>query len=695
MPLPGSAEDLLLAGTLPLDDAAGLPEEALEGLSAALADREAEDFPGEETEAGLETIGGTPADAAARVSPCAAELVIRHETGGPDYYEKVVRKRPVWPGAASGITIGFGYDLGHVTADELRRDWAALPPADLDALLPCVGRHGNNTDEDELQALLGAVRHVRVGWPIAEAVFRASTLPRYAARTDRALPNCEMLPGDAFGALVSLTFNRGASYGAEGERYAEMRAVRAAMEARRFAEIPRQIRAMRRIWAGTSIQTEMDRRRENEAALFEAALAAMPAAVTASLAAPAVLAGLESSRSGPAAAARSAIPAGAQTWDGTGDEDHWEQLTEEHFAAAAEDPDSGAFGLESIGATSVMWAPDAESPDYSHLQALSAAPAADFTLAAADLALLASANAFDVGSDTPVLFGLRGAAIVRDHAGGAEPVLRDQRPDHKTPRCVLGVWDRAAQRVSVFPGSTVPDRRAVVTWQTQRTSGNMLATGLYRYVAGVHNSRPGCFLLRDSAGNKRVVVVRRSGDDLAYDLADTADRCAPGDNIHPTFFSAPVDFSSFGCQTVVGSADNAGSHKGPWADFRAAAGMQGGAGTPGRAYLYMLLTGREARLASLLRRQGLAGDSVSLAALRRLRFGSEGDAVRRLQAKLGFSAPDGDFGPATSEALHAFQRKLPPAVRSDGIWSPALDTAFKWNVFAATAGAWGPGARGV
>lgn len=383
------------------------------------------------------------------------------------------------------------------------------------------------------------------------------------------------------------------------------------------------------------------------------------------------------------------IPAMAETWSGPGDEDYWTDITEDDVAAAAAAEGST---LESADAApTVSWAADADSIDHAHLVPTPASGA--FSLRAEDLDLLAALNDLpvDEAGDTPVLFGLRGCAIIMDHNQSAgEVTLRDRRPDHLAPRCVLGVWNRRAGSVHVFPGSTVPDRRAVVSWKASRRSGNLLPTGLYRYVVGPHatlrkdgtlNSRPGCFLLRNASGDKRVVVVRRSNDDLAYDLADMTDRTAPGDNIHPTFFLQPTDFSSFGCQTVVGTADSGGNHKGAWAEFRAAAGLQDKEGTPGKPYLYMLLTGTEAMLASALRRNGLLGDIQARRALRRLRFGSKGDAVLRLQARLGLPKRDGDFGSFTAESLNALQRGLPPKNRCDGIWTPDLDAALGWGVF--------------
>jgi hypothetical protein len=268
-----------------------------------------------------------------------------------------------------------------------------------------------------------------------------------------------------------------------------------------------------------------------------------------------------------------------------------------------------------------------------------------------------------------MLFGLRGTGIVRDHEHStAEVTLVDQRPDHRSARCVLGVWDRAARSIAVFPASTVPNARSVTAWFRTRQSGNLLPTGLYGYVVGPHatlradgslNSRPGCFLLRKTIDARRVVVVRRSSDDLIYTTSDVVHRTTPGDNIHPSFSSQPVIFSSFGCQTVVGSADSGGNHSGPWAAFRRAAGLTDATGEPGKPYVYILLTGAEARLASELRRNRLVDDAAARRQLRRLRFGSRGEAVVRLQTKLGLDRPDGDFGPWTAENLHLLQRKFP------------------------------------
>ncbi len=245
-------------------------------FSAALADREAQQVQ-EQLNEPEPPISFDPDSPVNHVSPAAYNLIVQHETGGRAYFEKVCKGRPVWPGAQSGITIGFGYDLGYYSSDTFRSDWGTLDPAIIQRLLPTIGLHGGKTPDAQLRQLAQDLRDVCILWDTAQIVFRSTTLPVYATRTWNNLPNCGQLPNDCFGALVSLTFNRGNSYSIPPEkdptnRYAEMRGIKSAMIARRFAEIPALIRSMERIWRGTTVEQEMVRRREDEAALFEVAL---------------------------------------------------------------------------------------------------------------------------------------------------------------------------------------------------------------------------------------------------------------------------------------------------------------------------------------------------------------------------------------------------------------------------------------
>lgn len=667
--------------------ALGTSEGQSEAFEALLGYRERQEIELEELGGELEAsvLAAAPSAeamaAAARVSAAAFKMIVDYETGGRAFYDTVIKKRPIWPKGSSGITIGFGYDLGYVSLDEYQRDWAALiaqlPAAQRSALAACVGFQSGKDAPAKLQALLQTVRDVVVPWELAEVEFKAQTLPKFALMTQSALPNTDRLSGDCFGALVSLTFNRGASFSKARDpvkdpkdRYKEMRLIKAAMTNREFAGIPKLIKDMIRIWEGTQIAEGMKRRRNDEAGLFLAGLAAAP-----SISADA--AGLEASIS----AAEAALPPEAQSTTGKTDEDFWTETGEDELAAAA--AEGFMIGVAAAGAS---WAADDVQPDYAHLGG-NLAQGVPFELTADDLALLARLNDFNVGAlgdDTPILFGLRGAGVVKDHSSGGV-VLIDQRPDHVVPRCTIGVWHRREGKVSVFPGSTVPNQAAVAKFKADGSAGNLLATGLYNYVCGPHitsRTTPGCFLLRNPDMSKRVVVVRRSTNDLSYQKTDVVDRCAPGDNIHPTFFSNGAGFSSLGCQTVTGSFKD-GVHSGPWAAFRKAAGLADADGEPGKRYLYMLLTGAEARIASRLRLDGLAADPIAGRRLRRIRFGSASDAVKRLQEKLNLSGPDGALGPLSTETLHRAQAGMAGARGSDGIYTPDLDAALGWQVFGA------------
>lgn len=662
--------------TTSLEDHLGLSAAELDAVAALLAYRERDQVAAEAAAADMSTItvaaelSQAAIDAAARVSDRAFQLIVNYETGGKSYYERVIKSRPIWPKASSGITIGFGYDLGYVGLDEYRRDWGALiaklTSQQRQALDACVGHHSGKDSAQTMQALLASVTDIVASWSDSEVVFKAKTLPKFALMTEKALPNCKSLNGDCFGVLVSLTFNRGASYGMAHnpakdprDRYREMRAIKAAMVAKNFADIPRQIKAMVRIWAGTDIETGMKRRRSDETDLF--------------------IAGLGSGLPAPAMVALEATAASVDPRERPGDDDLWEDLTDDDIASEA-----FAGTMVTAAAAGAKWGKDEIQPDYAHLGSNLPTGLA-FTLTSDDLALLATLNDFDVAAagDAPILFGLRGAGIVKDHTNPQGIVLVDQRPDHILPRCVIGVWDRAAKKVSVFPASTVPNQTAVALYFNTRSAGNLLPTGYYGYICGAHTTKrstPGCFLLRNADMSHRIVLVRRSVDDLVYERNDMVDRCGPGDNIHPTFFSRPTGFSSLGCQTVVGSFKD-GAHTGPWADFRKAAGFTEPAGNPGKPFNYMLLTGAEARLASGLRKDGLATDKIALRRLRRLRAGSHSDAVKILQQRLNLPSPDGTFTPATGEALHRLQKSLPGSNGSDGIFSPDLNDTQGWQVF--------------
>lgn len=212
---------------------------------------------------GLQPQGEVPA-----VSERTVGLIVMFEVSSPDAYERRYR-HPVWPQGRSGITVGIGYDVGYVRPAALALDWQGqLPPAQIDLLAPACGVTG-----PAARALLARTRDVDIPYENAMAVFRGVTLRQTAAVVEAALPNAARLHPDSFGALVSLVYNRGASFRLAGERYAEMRQIREDMAAARFDAVPGRIRAMKRLWDQPALRG-LVRRRELEAVLFEEGLAA-------------------------------------------------------------------------------------------------------------------------------------------------------------------------------------------------------------------------------------------------------------------------------------------------------------------------------------------------------------------------------------------------------------------------------------
>jgi hypothetical protein len=196
-------------------------------------------------------------------------LIVDEETGGQAYYTKT-EQSATWPGGASGVTIGIGYDCGYVSAAQITADWSdKLPATQVHALGEVAGITGPAAHSHAVE-----LRHViGVPWAAAIAVFTTRDIPRWERIIDLALANAGDLPPDCYGVLVSLAFNRGGSFHAIGSRYLEMRNIAALMRTKQFNSIPEQIRAMKRLWPDNFAEDrDLRARRDHEAALFESAL---------------------------------------------------------------------------------------------------------------------------------------------------------------------------------------------------------------------------------------------------------------------------------------------------------------------------------------------------------------------------------------------------------------------------------------
>ena len=363
-----------------------------------------------------------------------------------------------------------------------------------------------------------------------------------------------------------------------------------------------------------------------------------------------------------------------------------------------------AHGLKAakvLGAGDVRWASDADSIDYRHLS--TAMDTRPFDLTSDELDRLSRFNRFAyTAADQRVVFGLRGCTLDADVATPqAKVTVREVEPNHIDSRCVIGVWDRTAKTVVAFQASTVPNWEYMEVYREDHgRKANLLPTGRYRLTVGTHRARrknsaggvvdnPG--RIQGALRNDEEVVVLRSEDDLTYTVRDTWDRTVPNDNIHPAIVapnagnSTVPDFSSAGCSTIPG-ASVSDTPVGSWAAFRIALGLNNAnpRANDGQSFAYLLLTGREARLAA-------AGNTT----LGRLRFGAHGDDVRLLQEalirhpkKYYKGKVDSDFGAGTSMAFIRYQRDNAGGA-ADAIVAPADATALGFTLSPAAAAASG------
>jgi hypothetical protein len=370
----------------------------------------------------------------------------------------------------------------------------------------------------------------------------------------------------------------------------------------------------------------------------------------------------------------------------------------------------------------VVAVPDALSIDFAQL--LEGFSAREFSVDEAAFGRMLEASAVDAGRlGARVLFGLRGCRLVEgasDPLGRTAPALRlaEAQIDHEDFRCVIGVWVRG-EGFWASPASTVPhvsylhdQRRRVLRGQMDRarTICNQAASGVYKYKVGSHRNwraevQPGAF----RQASTMAVVRTLDGGELSVrrDRAWAFEGPELGENIHAATPDGDVLYVAAGCQVLPGgySADRT-APDGNWRAFRVAAGLSAAPGisreiqgetecvqstddaTPSCAppfnetlddlamgrgvFDYVLVSGRELRMAA--EDAGRARD----AGARRLRRGSRGAEVARLQAQLNRSRGSGEpalaesglFDAATQRQL-IFAHQLALTGGADGILTRA------------------------
>jgi len=195
----------------------------------------------------------------------ALKLIFEYEVGGGESYYNKYLQHPTWPGGHSGLTLGIGIDCGYYTQKELANLFSFLSAEQLTIVKNASGKVGENA---RTYVRSDAVKkaNISVNWEQAVKLFDELTWPKYARLTDLAFPGADQLKDNAYGALVSLVFNRGSSL--KGDSRTEMRNIRDLIPSKNYAGIANELRKMKRIWEGKGLDG-LIARREAEAKLVE------------------------------------------------------------------------------------------------------------------------------------------------------------------------------------------------------------------------------------------------------------------------------------------------------------------------------------------------------------------------------------------------------------------------------------------
>jgi GH24 family phage-related lysozyme (muramidase) len=196
-------------------------------------------------------------------SIAALNLILQYEVGGGKaYYEKYL-STPTWPGGASGMTLGIGIDCGYYTPIELSSMFSFLPNNQLEIIKGASGKTG---DAGKQWTKDHKNSGITVSWDQAIKLFTDITWPKFARLTEKAFPGVDKLCDNAYGALVSLVFNRGSAM--SGDSRLEMRNIRDLVPKKDYKGIAKELRKMKRIWQGKGLDGLLERR-EAEAKLVE------------------------------------------------------------------------------------------------------------------------------------------------------------------------------------------------------------------------------------------------------------------------------------------------------------------------------------------------------------------------------------------------------------------------------------------
>jgi GH24 family phage-related lysozyme (muramidase) len=202
------------------------------------------------------------------VSQKAIDHIIYYEVGGRSYYNSKYTKPmvPAWQTTSSGVTVGFGFDLGYNTPKQIEDAFKGiLSDSEIKALQSVSGLKGKNAYYNGLPKVKNSVV---LTYEQSEQVFKKDSLPRFAKQTSDAFAlRKDRLHPHSNGSLVSLVFNRGPSLGSSDSRK-EMRWIKYNISTGKEKDVPSDIKSMKRLWNYTALKG-LHLRRDAEAKLFQ------------------------------------------------------------------------------------------------------------------------------------------------------------------------------------------------------------------------------------------------------------------------------------------------------------------------------------------------------------------------------------------------------------------------------------------
>jgi hypothetical protein len=196
-------------------------------------------------------------------SPKTLQLLLKYEVGGGKAYYERFLSRFTWPGGASGPTIAIGIDCAYYTRLELAKIFNFLPKNQIELIQGSVGKTGQRGKEyTKILRDAGII----VNWEKALEIFYNITWDKFTRLTNKTFVGATGLKEDAYGAIVSLVFNRGTSL--VGPRRLEMRNIKDLIPSKNYKAIANEVRKMKRVWVGKGLDGLIERR-EAEAKLIE------------------------------------------------------------------------------------------------------------------------------------------------------------------------------------------------------------------------------------------------------------------------------------------------------------------------------------------------------------------------------------------------------------------------------------------